>query len=215
MLDPNIFPELNSAMVQDWVRKIIEGYPFIERVLLYRDMKGNGSHVLVYVIPDKQTLIKTEDPGYLAFNSFGNGFNRYLDLGEVFPRDRLPGSGHLCNEVEAVSEKDEALKSYIVDGSSYWVLYEKSPQGTDIGDEQLSQEAKEEITSSPKMSDFDKSLMAFAKRKFKKNPYLSIPAIAKLVRREGEDFLLRGRCRNGKPPKQESIEKRLRKLLKK
>lgn len=69
-------------------------------------------------------------------------------------------------------------------------------------------------TDTPKMSDFDKNLLAFAKKKLKKNPSLSIPDIARGVLRAGEDFLFLGKQQNGKPPKQETIEKRLRKLLK-
>jgi hypothetical protein len=211
MLDPNIFPELNSAMVQDWVLKIIEGYPFIERVLLYRGMKGKGSHILVYVIPDKETLIITEDPGYLAFNSFERGFNGYLHLSEVFPRNASYTDGHGCNEVEAYSEKDEILKPYMVDGSNHWVLYEKYPQGTNIGEEKLSQEAKEEMSPAQKMSKFEKSLLAFAKKKLKRNKSLSVPVIASLALKEEEAFVF---LDNRKIRKQETIEKRLRKLLK-
>jgi hypothetical protein len=70
MLDPNIFPELNGTIVQDWVLKVIEGYSFIEMVLLYRGMKVKSSHILVYMIPDKETLIKTEDQSYQDLHTF-------------------------------------------------------------------------------------------------------------------------------------------------
>jgi hypothetical protein len=131
MLDPNIFPELNGTIVQDWVLKVIEGYSFIEMVLLYRGMKVKSSHILVYMIPDKETLIKTEDQRYQAFHSFEAGFNTSADLYEAFRDATLDGSSCSCIDVEAVSEKDEALKPYVIDGSNHWVLYEKHPQGAD------------------------------------------------------------------------------------
>jgi hypothetical protein len=83
-----------------------------------------------------------------------------------------------------------------------------------IGEERLAQKPEEEVPLAPKMSDFDKGLLGFAKRKRKKNPSLSVPDIARQALREKEDFLSLGRYQNGKLPKQETIEKHLRKLQK-
>lgn len=133
MLDPDIFPELDRFKVEDGVCNIIEGYSFIERVLLYRSLKSQGSysHVLVYIIPNKEFLIKIKDPGCRALTSFEYGFKTHAGLDEVFRDAVLHGNGYQCVGVEASSEKDEVLKPYIVDGSNHWVLYEKYPQRTD------------------------------------------------------------------------------------
>lgn len=210
MLDPSIFPELNSSQVQDWVLKIIEGYSFIERVLLYHDMKGQGSYILVYVIPDKETLIRTEDPSYQAFNSFESAFTRSVDLDEAFPRT-AHDSKRLCNEVEADSDKDERLRSSIVIGSSHWVMYEKYPPNDGIVEEQSNQIPKRKASAAKQR--FERDLLAFAKRKLKKNRTLSVPDIARQALMGKENFLYYGRPRDN-PLKLATIEKSLRELLK-
>lgn len=106
----------------------------------------------------------------------------------------------------------ETLKKELVSAVQGAVLqHQLIPVEKDVPPNQdLSAETKQNI----RMSEFDRGLLAFAKRKQKKNPSLSIPGIAKLALREEEDFLSLGRRRSGKKPKQETIEKRLRKLLK-
>ena len=122
MLNPDIFPELNSSIVQDWVLKIIEGYPFVERALLYRGMKGENAYILVLIIPERKALIETEDPAYFAFNSFEAGFDANACLTNAFKLYGLNDNiNYSCSCIEADSDKDEALLPYVVDGSNHWV----------------------------------------------------------------------------------------------
>lgn len=67
---------------------------------------------------------------------------------------------------------------------------------------------------SRKLTEFDKKLQAYAEQKQKKNPRLSVPAIARQALINQEDFLYLLKPGQRQLPKQETIEKHLRTILK-
>lgn len=139
MFDRDIFPELNAAILQDIILKIVESCPFIEKVSLYRGMKGTNPFVLIFLIPTKTALKENEDQAYAAFNSFEAAFDSKIDLEAAF-------QGPKWDWIEVNSENDQLLKSYIVKGSNHWVLYQKPTSTQEPGKDKPVEKGKHEET---------------------------------------------------------------------
>jgi hypothetical protein len=200
--DQNVFPELDADIVRDGVLEAIEGFPFIKGVLLYRDKKGISSYVLVFVIPEKLR----KDGAYTRFMGYDASFDRRIVLEGAFRKasKEKPSS---FSEIEAASYADHALRDRIVSGARHWVLYEAAAG-----------QGRPEVLMTPRersRSQFEKGLLAFEKRLLKKDPSLSVPNIAKSARTQQDDWLYRLRPGSKELPRQETIEKYLRRLRKK
>lgn len=213
MIEPDVFPDLNSHVLKNSILDIIQGYP-VEKVLLYQARHDHPirirdtsppptgprpQYILVFVLP---TEASTPEHDWFSF-----GFDRKVALDEAFVRAARGGKGLTWTYVDITSDSCTALGNNVIQGQEYWVLY-------DAGADQGEKEASVKSTHK-KISEFDKGLLAFERKVLKKNPCLSVPDVVKLALKQDEEWLYTSRCGARTKPKQETIEKHLRHLRKK
>jgi hypothetical protein len=203
MLDPTIFPGLESRILQDYAKKLVRQYSFISKVLLCHDAKNTGRYVLVCVIPNRAELIDAKDIDYATFEGFDAVFDRRADFEDRL-RDAGARKGFSATIIEAESEEADTVTARIVTGY-FWTLHAVDTEEVPAGDGRT----KSKATST---SEFDKGLLDLETKALKKNPRLSIPAIARLALTQKDDWLYSLKPGSRREPKQETIEKRLRRL---
>ena len=231
--DPNLFPELNFSTMKSYTDGWAEKWPVIQKITLSRYFPGHPR--IIRGVPIKYALtfeICGDEPALRAFENVTNCRRTIRDEGGdgVLFEDFMPpafenvyrqGVKEDYQKEWRLDPKRESQEPFNYEGNVSWLLFDPDSELVLSSAETTTTETKADFTVTEaaqrrcaRLSNFDMSLRAHARKLLRKRPYLTIPGIAKVALRNQEDFLYGLKPGKRELPKQETVEKHLRKLLK-